>query len=60
MNFPSFLNGYRIRYAQQIMREHPDMPLHMVAEESGFPNETTFLRNFKAQTGLTPSEWKRG
>lgn len=58
-NFPSFLNGYRIRYAQQIMREHPDMPLHMVAEESGFPNETTFLRNFKAQTGLTPSEWKR-
>ena len=59
-NFPSFLNGYRIRYAQQIMREHPDMPLHMVAEESGFPNETTFLRNFKAQTGLTPSEWKRG
>lgn len=59
MNFPSFLNGYRIRYAQQVMREHPDMPLHMVAEESGFPNETTFLRNFKAQTGLTPSEWKR-
>ena len=41
------------------MREHPDMPLHMVAEESGFPNETTFLRNFKTQTGLTPSEWKR-
>lgn len=60
MNFPSFLNGYRIRYAQKIMREYPEMPLHRVADESGFPNETTFLRNFKAQTGLTPSEWKRG
>ena len=58
MNFPTFLNGYRIRYAQQLMQEHPEMPLHMVADESGFPNETTFLRNFKAQTGLTPSEWK--
>ncbi len=57
-NFPTFLNGYRIRYAQQLMQEHPEMPLHLVADESGFPNETTFLRNFKAQTGLTPSEWK--
>ena len=57
-NFPAFLNGYRIRYAQQLMQKHPDMPLHLVADESGFPNETTFLHNFKAQTGLTPSEWK--
>ena len=57
-NFPAFLNGYRIRYAQQLMREHPDMPLRLVADESGFPNEITFLRNFKAQTGQTPSEWK--
>jgi AraC-like DNA-binding protein len=40
------------------MRQNPDLPLHAVAEESGFPNETTFLRNFKAQTGVTPSEWK--
>lgn len=58
MSFPSFLNGYRVRYAQKLMREHPEMPLKTVADESGFPNETTFFRNFKAQTGLTPSEWK--
>jgi AraC-like DNA-binding protein len=59
-NFPSFLNYYRVRHAQELMRQRPDLPLHAVAEESGFPNETTFLRNFKAQTGLTPSEWKAG
>ena len=57
-NFPWFLNGYRIRYAQQLMLKHPEMPLHLVADESGFPNESTFLRNFKAQTSFTPSEWK--
>ena len=34
------------------------VPLLLVAEESGFPNETTFLRNFKAQTGMSPSEWR--
>lgn len=57
-NFPTYLNGYRIRHAQALMKEHPDWLLAQVAEESGFPNETTFLRNFKAQTGLSPSEWK--
>lgn len=57
-NFPNFLNSYRVRHAQELMRQNPNLPLHAVAEESGFPNETTFLRNFKAQTGITPSEWK--
>jgi AraC-like DNA-binding protein len=47
-----------VRHAQELMRQNPNLPLHAVAEESGFPNETTFLRNFKAQTGVTPSEWK--
>lgn len=60
MSFPSFLNGYRVRYAQQLMQEHPEMPMKTVADESGFPNETTFFRNFKTQTGQTPSEWKAG
>ena len=60
MNFPTFLNGYRIRFSQQLMREHPEMPLREIAEESGFPNETTFIRNFKAQTGKNPTEWKAG
>ena len=57
-NFPNFLNSYRVRHAQELMRQNSNLPLHAVAEESGFPNETTFLRNFKTQTGLTPSEWK--
>lgn len=58
MNFPTYLNSYRVRFSQQLMREHPEMPLRQVAKESGFPNETTFMRNFKAQTGKTPTEWK--
>lgn len=57
-NFPAFLNGYRVRYAQQLMREHPEMRLAQVSEDSGFVNETTFLRSFKKFTGLTPSGWK--
>ena len=58
-SFPYFLNGYRIRYAQSLMKENPEIPLQHISEESGFPNETSFLRNFKAHTGLTPSQWKQ-
>ena len=45
-------------YAQRLMREHPEMLLADVAEESGFSNEQSFFRTFKARTGLTPQEWK--
>lgn len=59
-SFTDMVNGYRIRHAQQLMREHPDMLLEDVASESGFSSYITFYRNFKAITGLTPQEWKKG
>ena len=57
--FTTLVNGYRIRHAQQLLQEHPDMLLDDVAEESGFASRSSFFRNFKAQTGLTPMEWLR-
>ena len=58
--FPAFVTGYRIRYAQELMRKDPTMLMSQVAEASGFTNEKTFLRSFKATCGVTPSEWKLG
>ncbi len=55
--FTTLVNGYRIRHAQQILREHPDMLLDDVAEQAGFASRSTFFRNFKAQTGMTPMQW---
>jgi len=49
----------RVEYAQRLMREHPDMLLDEVADESGFSSRTTFFRSFKALTGTTPQEWKK-
>jgi AraC-like DNA-binding protein len=57
VNFTTLINGYRIKHAQQLMREHPDMLIDTVAEESGFSSRTAFFRNFKAQTGMTPKQW---
>ena len=57
-NFSDLINGYRIKYAQMLMTEHPEMSHTDVAEESGFSSRTSFLRTFKAKTGMTPTEWK--
>ena len=56
-SFIDYVNDYRIRYAQQLLYENPDMRLSEISEESGFSSEVTFYRNFKARTGQTPNEW---
>jgi AraC-like DNA-binding protein len=57
VTFKQFVNGYRVDYAKQLMRQHPDMKLAVVGLKSGFSNEMTFFRTFKAYTGKTPKEW---
>lgn len=56
--FANFINAYRIDHAKQLMSNHPDMKISEVFLSSGFANETTFFRIFKAATGMTPNEWK--
>ena len=56
-SFIDFVNDYRIRYAQRLLYENPDMRVGEISEESGFSSEVTFYRNFKARTGQTPTEW---
>ena len=56
-SFSGLLNRYRVAYAQQLMRQQPDMKLSNIATESGFSSEQSFYRAFKTATGLTPREW---
>lgn len=56
-NFSQFVNGYRIEYAKQLMLQKPGIKMTQVAIESGFSNETSFYRTFKAIVGMPPSEW---
>ena len=57
-SFSQFVNTYRIKYAQQLLRQHPDKKITEVSTASGFSTEMSFFRTFKAVTGLPPSEWK--
>ena len=56
-SFSQFVNTYRVEHAKQLLGQ-PDTRASEVWMESGFGNETTFFRTFKAIVGMTPSEWK--
>ena len=56
-SFLDYVNGYRVRYAKKMMLENQSVRISEVADASGFASESSFYRNFKAATGLTPNEW---
>lgn len=59
LSFPDYVAGFRICYAQELLRNYPDKLLSEVASESGFVSEKSFFRTFKDVTGVTPGEWKK-
>ncbi|MEP7296013.1 MAG: AraC family transcriptional regulator [Burkholderiales bacterium] len=61
-NFSSFLNAYRIADAKRTLRDpaSADVPVLTIAMDVGFQSLGPFNRAFKAGTGMTPSEYRRG
>ena len=57
LTFALLMAEYRVRHAQQLLTDHPDMKLAAVINESGFTSESTFFRTFKTITGMSPKEW---
>lgn len=60
-NFNSFLNRYRIEDARQALGDPTQaaVPILTIAMDAGFSSLGPFNRAFKAETGLTPSEYRR-
>lgn len=56
--FSHFINDYRLQHAKKMLLETSDMKVSTVGMKSGFANERSFFRSFKAATGVTPKEWK--
>jgi AraC-like DNA-binding protein len=55
--FSQFVNTYRIKYAQKLLREQSDMKLSNISRASGFSGESSFFRTFRSIVGMTPREW---
>lgn len=60
-NFPSFVNHYRISEIKTALAdpEQADVPVLTLALDAGFSSLGPFNRAFKAETGVTPSEYRR-
>ena len=60
-NFSAFLNRYRIAEAREKLasREDVDLPVLTIAMDLGYNSLPTFNRAFRAETGTTPSEFRR-
>ena len=61
-NFNVFLNAHRIEDAKRALRDaaQADVPVLTIAMDAGFQSLGPFNRAFKADTGVTPSEYRRG
>ena len=57
-SFSQFISEYRVAYAKQLLREHPELKMRQVAEESGFASDQSFFRTFKDVEGVTPRAWQ--
>lgn len=60
-NFNQMVNTYRIRAAKSLLADpaRSDQAILAVALECGFASLGPFNRSFKAQTGMTPSAYRR-
>ncbi|MDQ0471999.1 helix-turn-helix domain-containing protein [Labrys wisconsinensis] len=60
-NFNAFLNRYRIDEAKTALADagQKDVPVLTIAMDAGFQSLGPFNRAFKADTGLTPTEFRR-
>ncbi len=60
-NFNAFLNGYRLADVTAALADPAQeaVPILTIALDAGFQSLGPFNRAFKAETGLTPSEFRR-
>lgn len=59
MNYPQFVNNYRVRYSVDLFRKDPRLKVAELAMMSGFHSGVTFTFAFRLFLGKTPSDWCR-
>ncbi|MCD8387784.1 MAG: helix-turn-helix domain-containing protein [Bacteroidales bacterium] len=60
LSLPNYVTKLRIEYAVKAISQSSgkSVVLKNLAEEAGFANQATFIRAFKAQVGMSPSQFK--
>ncbi len=58
LSFNAFLRKERVERAKKYLAS-TDVPVQIVAEETGYPDEKYFFRVFKNETGIQPGQYRR-
>ena len=58
-SFFDFINSYRVKEAQILIKEQPEQTLLQIAFAAGFNNKTSFGNAFKKFVGHTPSAYRK-
>ena len=53
-----WINSYIIIQAKSMLRHHRQMTIQEIANHLGFPDQASFSRYFKTNTGLSPTEYR--
>lgn len=57
--FSNWLAAYRVNYLIQQINEQPDLYIDELYYTAGFASRTTFYRQFRQATGLTPKQYMK-
>ena len=58
-SFSQYLNDCRVKAAQTMLRDNPDMPITTLMMEAGFSTKSNFNKEFLRVTGLSPSDYRK-
>jgi AraC-like DNA-binding protein len=58
-SFSQYLNDCRVKAAQTILKNNPDISITDLMLEAGFNTKSNFNKEFLRVTGLSPSEYKK-
>ena len=59
VNFPEWINTYRIKEATQLLAEQPQLTIKEIYYQVGFNSKSAFYKAFKNQHGLTPTAYRK-
>ena len=60
MNVSTFIRDIRMKEAQRVARQQPDIRISDLAYRVGFQDPKYFATAFKKQFGVTPTEYLEG
>lgn len=58
MGFSEYLNDFRLKEAQRMLMEFPDLSISTIAERCGFNSQHYFSQMFRKVTGQSPRDYR--